>query len=185
MPGMSSNVSVRRDGRQKAYDSTSASRPILLTINAEVRTHISIGRWDKSSRNCPEQLLPLPPPPRGCAFRKPPGGHLSHSWGPLALFPWTLQVMRGINAMSRLAAASRVLGNCFHTTFTGESGRRNRKPQQGFIRWDSPFPPPQSASTSSYRWGRGLLWHGNASDLLPLVSVRIKVLPPAGLQPRW
>lgn len=113
----------------------------------------------------------------------PPGGHLRRSRGPLAPFPWSLQVTRGINAASPLAAASRVLGgNCFHTTFTGESLRRSRKPQQGFTRWDSPFPPPQSASTSSYRWGRGWLWQGNASDLLPLVSVRIKS-PPPGVQP--
>lgn len=117
-----------------------------------------------------------------CTLRQPPGGHLSHPWGPLSPSPWRLQVMRGINATLRLAAASRVLGgNCFHTAFTGESGRRSRKPQQGFMRWDSPSPPPKSASPSSSRWGRGLLWRGNASALLPLVSVRIKVLPPAGL----
>lgn len=130
----------------------------------------------------PEQLRPSPSPPHARAFRRPPGGHLIRSRGPLALFPWPLQVMRGINVASRLAVASRVLGgNCFHTTFTGESERRSRKPQQGFMRWDSPFLPPRSAPTSSYRWGRGLLVQGNAIDLLPLVSVWIKVLPPAGL----
>lgn len=87
--------------------------------------------------------------------------------------------MRSINAVLRLAAAARVLrGNCFHTTFTGESGRRSRKPQQRFMRWDSP--PPQSEPPFSSRWGRGLLWWRNASALLPLVSVRIKAPPPRG-----
>lgn len=83
----------------------------------------------------------FPPPPR--RFSQTPWWPSLSLTGPLALFPWTLQVMRGINAMTRLAAASWGLGgNCFHTTFTGESGRRSRKPRQGFMRWDSPLPPP-------------------------------------------
>lgn len=62
--------------------------------------------------------------------------------GPHSSSPWRPQVMRGINATLSLAAVARVhRGNCFHTAFTGESGRRSRKLQQGFMRWDSPFPP--------------------------------------------
>lgn len=50
--------------------------------------------------------------------------------------------MRGINATSRLAAASRLLGgNCFHTTFTGESGTKEQEAAARIYEVGLPFPP--------------------------------------------